>query len=349
MSQLTSILEQARDDRQFSGAAYVTGTAHQIFETGAVGSTAWDEGADVSLETIWDIASLTKPIVAVQIMMLAQSGHLKLTDPISEFLPSYRDSDKAEITLLELLTHSSGIPGQQPLYKTAATRPELLDAIRQLPLRSAPGSAVEYTSQGYMIVGQILEAVAGESLDVVLAEGVLADLGMRSTQFCPAPEIQPLVAATEWCPWRGRLVKGSVHDENAEVLGGVAGHAGLFSTAGDLTRLAQAVLGGGELAGRRVLDPELVTEMAQPRTDHLNLRRCLGWQGADGTGCPVGSSVSPGSYGHTGFTGTSVWIDPGPGLFTVLLTNAVHPRRRPERLRDLRTEFHDVVYAAHAG
>jgi len=345
MSQLTSILEKARDDRQFSGAAYVTGSAHEIFETGALGSTAWDEGADVSLDTIWDIASLTKPIVAVQIMILAQSGHLKLTDQISKFLPDYRDSDKAGITLQQLLTHSSGIPGQQPLYKTAATRQELLDAVRGLPLRSAPGSAVEYTSQGFMIVGQILEAVAGQSLDVVLADGVLADLGMRSTEFCPATDKQPRIAATERCPWRGRLVKGSVHDENAEVLGGVAGHAGLFSTAGDLTRLAQAVLGGGQLAGRRVLDPGLVTDMARPRTDHLNLRRCLGWQGADRTGCPVGSSVSPGSYGHTGFTGTSVWIDPERQLFTVLLTNAVHPKRRPDGLRELRQEFHDAVCA----
>jgi CubicO group peptidase (beta-lactamase class C family) len=155
-----------------------------------------------------------------------------------------------------------------------------------------------------------------------------------------------LITATEWCPWRGRLVKGSVHDENAEVLGGVAGHAGLFSTAGDLARLGQVMLGGGQLAGRRVLAADLVAALTTPRTDHLPLRRCLGWQGPDPVGCPVGSRPSRNSYGHTGFTGTSLWIDPERGLFAVLLTNAVHPKRRPDGLRSVRCRFHDAVFAA---
>lgn len=349
MSQLSRLLEEAREERQFSGAAYAVGTKDQITEAGAIGTTAWDDGADVQLDTIWDIASLTKPIIAIQLMVLGHSGPLSLADTISKFLPVYRHSDKAAITLFQLLTHTSGIPGQQPLYRTAGTRSQLLDAVRALPLRSAPGSAVEYTSQGFMIVGQILEAVAAQSLDALLAEGVLAAVGMRATEFCPAPDTEPRIAATEWCPWRGRLVKGSVHDENAAVLGGVAGHAGLFSTAGDLARLAQTVLGGGQVAGCRVLDPEVITEMALPRTDHLALRRCIGWQGADRSGCPVGSSVSPGSYGHTGFTGTSLWVDPQRGLFAVLLTNAVHPRRRPDGLRSVRCRFHDVVFASDGG
>ncbi|HUN34861.1 MAG TPA: serine hydrolase domain-containing protein [Trebonia sp.] len=344
MTPLTSILEAAREDRQFSGAAYAVGTKDQVLAAGAVGTTAWEDGADVSPDTVWDIASVTKPIVAIQAVMMARAGQLSLADPVSKFLPEYRQSDKAAVTLFQLLTHTSGIPGQQPLYRTAATRPQLLEAVRTLPLRYSPGTGVEYSSQGFMIVGQILEAVAAQSLDTLLAEGVLATAGMRATEFCPAPELESRIAATEWCPWRGRLVKGSVHDENAAVLGGVAGHAGLFSTAGDLSGLAQALLGGRD----SVLDPELVAEMAQPRTDHLPLRRCLGWQGADPTGCPVGSSVSPGSYGHTGFTGTSLWVDPHRGLFVILLTNAVHPKRRPEGLQAVRSRFHDAVFASHA-
>ena len=347
MTSLTSILQQARDDRQFSGAAYVVGTKDQVLAADAVGTTAWEDGADVSPDTVWDIASITKPIVAIQAMMLAQAGQLSLTDPVSKFLPQYRQSDKAAITLFQLLTHTSGIPGQQPLYQTATTRPQLLDAVRGLPLRYAPGSGVEYSSQGFMIVGLILEAVTAQRLDTLLAEGVLAATGMRSTEFCPPREREPRIAATEWCPWRGRLVKGAVHDENAAVLGGVAGHAGLFSTAGDLSRLAQALLGGGQLDGGLVLDPGLVAEMARPRTDHLPLRRCLGWQGADTSGCPVGSSVPPDSYGHTGFTGTSLWADPQRGLFVVLLTNAVHPKRRAEGLLAVRSRFHDAIFASH--
>lgn len=347
MTSLTSILEKARADREFSGAAYVVGTTDHVLEAGVVGTTAWEDGSDVSLDTVWDIASITKPIVAIQAMMLTRAGHLRLTDPVSKLLPEYGESDMAAITLFQLLTHSSGIPGQQPLYRTAATRRQLLDAVRALPLSFAPGAGVEYTSQGFMIVGEMVEAAAAQSLDTVLAEGVLAAVGMRATQFRPPPELEPRIAATEWCPWRGRLVKGSVHDENAAVLGGVAGHAGLFSTAGDLSRLAQALLGGGQLDGYRVLHPELVTEMSQPRTDHLPLRRCLGWQGADRTGCPVGSSISPGSYGHTGFTGTSLWVDPQRGLFTILLTNAVHPKRRTDGLRAVRCRFHDAVFATN--
>jgi CubicO group peptidase (beta-lactamase class C family) len=346
MTPLASILEEAREMRQFSGAAYVVGTRDQVVAAGAVGTTAWEDGADVSLDTVWDIASITKPIVAVQAMMLAGAGQLRLDDPVSSFLPEYRGSDKAAITLFQLLTHTSGIPGQQPLYRTAATRAQLLDAVLGLPLRYAPGAGVEYSSQGFMIIGEILRAAAAQDLDTLLAGGVLAAVGMPDTRFCPPPELEPLIAATEWCPWRGELVKGSVHDENAAVLGGVAGHAGLFSTAGDLSRLAQALLGGGQLDGSLVLDPELVTQMARPRTDHLPLRRCLGWQGADPGECPVGGSVSPGSYGHTGFTGTSLWVDPQRGLFVVLLTNAVHPKRRPDGLRAARSRFHDAVYAS---
>ena len=345
MTQLTSLLEDARAARQFSGAAYVIGSADRILEAGAVGTTAWEGGAKVSPDTVWDIASLTKPIVAIQALILARAGHLRLSEPIASYLPAYRGGDKADITLFQLLTHSSGLPGQQPLYQTCPTGPQLLDAVRRLPLRFAPGSGVEYTSQGFMIVGQILEAATAQSLDTLLAKGILNAVQMPATEFCPPADREPLIAATEWCPWRGRLVKGSVHDENAEVLGGVAGHAGLFSTAGDLARLGQVMLGTGRLAGRRVLEPELVTALTKPRTDHLTLRRCLGWQGADRVGCPVGSSVSRSSYGHTGFTGTSLWIEPERSLFAVLLTNAVHPQRRPDGLRSVRCRFHDAVFA----
>jgi CubicO group peptidase (beta-lactamase class C family) len=344
---LTRILDEARAERQFSGAAYMVGTKDRVVEAGVVGTTAWEGGTDVSLDTVWDIASITKPIVAVQAMMLVRTGHLLLTDPVAKFLPDYSDSDKAAITLFQLLTHTSGIPGQQPLYRTAVTRRQLLAAVRALPLRFAPGTSVEYSSAGFMVVGQILEACSAQSLDTLLAEGVLAAVRTRATGFCPAAELEPLIAATEWCPWRGRLVKGSVHDENADVLGGVAGHAGLFSTAGDLSRLARTLLGGGVLDGDPVLDHELVRDMARPRTSHLPLRRCLGWQGADRGGCPVGSNVSPRSYGHTGFTGTSVWVDPDRGLFAILLTNAVHPRRRPDGLLTVRRRFHDAIFAAH--
>ena len=343
MIALAELLEESRGEGVFSGAAYAIGTTERVLEAGAIGTTAWEASAAVTAETMWDIASVTKPVVAVEVMLLVESGQIRLDSCLGDLLPGYRGTDKAAITVAQLLTHSSGIPGQQPLYLTYATGDELLGSLRSLPLSFAPGRGVEYTSQGFMILGQVVERVTGQPLDQLLEVSVLGPLGMATTMFCPPTRLVPLTAATELCPWRGRLVKGTVHDENAHVLGGIAGHAGLFSTAEDLARLGRAMLGRGQVDGHQVFSEELIASMTEPRTDHLSLRRCYGWQGADRDGCPVGSSVSGRSYGHTGFTGTSLWLDPPRGLFIVLLTNAVHPRRRPEGLKQLRPRFHDLV------
>jgi CubicO group peptidase (beta-lactamase class C family) len=343
LSGLTEVLQDGRDAQLFSGAAYAVGTVESVLAVGAAGTTSWGSDVKVGPGTLWDIASITKPIVALGVMSLVGAGQVGLDEALGRLLADYRETDKAGITVAQLLTHSSGIPGQQPLYLTCPTGAELLNAVRSLPLRFAPGSGVEYTSQGFMVIGQVIEAVSGMSLAEVLRAQVLEPLGMRSTMFCPPASREPEVVATEVCPWRGRLVKGTVHDENAEVLGGVGGHAGLFSTTADLARVGRMMLGHGWLDGHQVFPEPLMAAMALPRTDHLNLRRCLGWQGADAEGCPVGSSVSAGSYGHTGFTGTSLWIDPAAGIYVVLLTNAVHPRRRPDSLKQFRPRFHDLA------
>lgn len=327
----------------FSGAVYEIGGASSVLARGGTGTTAWGAEAGVDGTTIWDIASLTKPIVALSALLLAEDGRFSLDDPVAQWLPAYERPDKAAITVAQLLTHTSGMPGQQPMYLTCPTRDALVSALPELPLRFAPGSSVEYTSQGFMVLGQVLESVAGEPLDALLDRLVLDPLGMRETMFCPAPSLEPRIAATEDCPWRGRLVKGTVHDENADVLGGVAGHAGLFSTLGDLARLARVMLCRGRLEGAEVYPSSLVEKMTSPRTDGLPLRRCYGWQGADPQGCPVGQDVSATSYGHTGFTGTSLWVDAVRGIYVVLLTNAVHPVRRPEALKEVRPPFHRLA------
>lgn len=348
MDTLTEVLQEGRDAQLFSGATYVVGTTESVVAAGAVGTTAWGSDAEVTSATLWDIASITKPIVALEVMLLVDAGDLRLDNNLGQLMAAYRQTDKAGITIAQLLTHSSGLPGQQPLYLTCSTRDQLLGAVQSLPLSFAPGSRVEYTSQGFMVLGQVIESVTGMPLDKALAESVLEPLAMRSTMFCPSASRQSEIAATELCPWRGRLVQGTVHDENAEVLGGVAGHAGLFSTTGDLGRLGRMMLGRGQLDGRNIFPEPMISSMTVPRTDHLNLRRCFGWQGADAEGCPVGASVSEGSYGHTGFTGTSLWVDPAAGIYFVLLTNAVHPRRRPEGLKQFRPKFHDVAVKLYA-
>ena len=215
--------------------------------------------------------------------------------------PEYRGGTAADVTVYQLLTHTSGLPGQVPLYRSHPTRAELLRALGELPRRAR--YPVEYSSQGFILLGLVAEAAAGRPLDELVADLVCAPLGMTGTVFAPDVAGRAQAVATERCPWRGRTVVGEVHDENAVVLGGVCGHAGLFAPLSDLERLGRALAGGG----RALLRPDTFALMTAPHTDALELRRCLAWQGQDRQGSPVGRSFSSGAYGHTGFTGTSIW------------------------------------------
>ncbi|NUV38227.1 serine hydrolase, partial [Streptomyces sp. KAI-27] len=203
---------------------------------------------------------------------------------------------------------------------------------------------VQYSSQGLIILGLIAEAAAGQPLDALVAELVCAPLGLRDTVFRPDAGRRARAVATEDCPWRGRLVVGEVHDENAVVLGGVGGHAGLFSTLADMERLGTALAAGG----RGLLRSDTFALMTAAHTDHLNERRALAWQGRDPAGSPAGEKFGPKSYGHTGFTGTSLWVDPEAGRYAVLLTNRVHPTRTGESITGVRRAFHDAAATLRA-
>jgi CubicO group peptidase (beta-lactamase class C family) len=342
MSKIIQFLQQARDRGSFSGAAYAIGNSSGITEQGTVGTFSWD-GPSVQPDSMWDLASVTKPIAVLPLMVMLEQSECYLDDVIAHFLPDYRDTDKANLTLRQLLTHSSGIPGQQPLYQTSPTKQELLAAVRNLPLRYAPGTDVEYSSQGFMILGEIIEAIAGSSLDVVLQQMVLEPIGLSQTLFNPAGNLHSRIAATEYCEWRHTTVIGEVHDENAVVLGGIAGHAGLFSTVDDMSLLCQTMLRLGETAQGRFLQPETVRLMTNNETSSLKLARGLGWQAKDKHDSPAGDLFSLSSYGHTGFTGTSIWMDPEADVFAVLLTNRVHPTRSNPTIKRVRSIFHNMA------
>ncbi|MCY9661671.1 serine hydrolase [Paenibacillus chondroitinus] len=343
MSRITEFLQKARDEKTFSGAAYAIGNSDGIKEQGTVGTLIWD-GPSVQLDSIWDLASVTKPIAILPLMVMLERGECYLDNGIAHFLPDYKDTDKANLTLRQLLLHTSGIPGQQPLYQTSPTKKELLAAVRNLPLRYAPDTDVEYSSQGFMILGEIIEAIAGDSLDAVLKQLVLEPIGMSQTLFNPGAHLHPRIAATEYCEWRSTTVIGEVHDENAVVMGGIAGHAGLFSTAGDMSKLCQAMLRLGETAEGRFLQPETVRVMTNNQTSSLKLARGLGWQAKDRHDSPAGDLFSMSSYGHTGFTGTSIWMDPEDDVFAVLLTNRVHPTRTSTAIKRVRSIFHNLAF-----
>jgi CubicO group peptidase (beta-lactamase class C family) len=342
MSKIVGFLQRFRDQRAFSGAVYAVGDSETVFEQGAAGTLAWD-GEPVDLSSMWDLASVTKPIVALTLMVFLERGEVCLDDTIEHFLPEYAHTEKAGLTLYQLLSHTSGIPGQQPLYQTVRSKEDLMTAVRNLPLRFKPGTNVEYTSQGFMILGDIIETVGGGRLEAILKETVLEPLKMRETTFRPAASEVRRIAATEDCPWRGRIVRGEVHDENAVVLGGIAGHAGLFSTVGDMIRLCQAMLRLGATEEGRFLHPDTVKLMTRNWTAHLPLARGLGWQAKDAVGSPGGDLFSVRSYGHTGFTGTSIWIDPERDRFAVLLTNRVHPTRDNASIKRVRAMFHNLA------
>lgn len=339
------LLTTAYSRRVFSGAAWSYGDAGGAHQRGVVGTLTW-EGLPVDVETLWDLASLTKPIVALAVMSLMETGELTLDDTTSDHLPDYRATDKAGITVRDLLTHTSGIPGQIPLFHWNPNRESMLAAIRSLPLDGPPGAHVRYTSQGFIILGLMCEAASGMPLDTLVRRRVLDPASMPRTTYTVAPEDVVRTAATEDDPWRGTLVQGEVHDENAVTLGAPAGHAGLFSTLGDMERLAHMLCAFGRGATQRVLAESTFRRMITPRTDHLNLRRCYGWQGVDATHSPAGDIVSPTGFGHTGFTGTSLWIDPETRRYALLLTNRVHPRRDGKPITRVRRAFNNIAFSA---
>jgi CubicO group peptidase (beta-lactamase class C family) len=334
---LAAVVERGVRDRVFSGAAWSVGDARGPIARGFTGNRWWD-GPAAGEDALWDLASVTKPIVGLAVMALVERGALALADTLGALLPDYAASpDKAGLTVAQLLTHTAGLPGVVPLWRSHHTRDALLTAIRDTPLPAAPGTRVEYTSQGFILLGLIAEAVAGRPLDVLVRELVTDPAGMRGTTFDPDP---PRAVATEDCGWRGRVVVGQVHDENAVVLSEAAGHAGLFAPLADLERLARVVLAG------ELLRPETHALMAAPHTDGLNLRRGLAWQGRDEVGSPVGAGPGPRSYGHTGFTGTSLWVDPDADRTMVLLTNRVHPVRTGTGIEGIRGDFHSRALQA---
>jgi len=344
MRSLAELLHAARERQLFSGAAWSVGTADGPLMQGRLGTLSWG-GPPVQENTPWDLASVTKPIVGLAVMSLVESGELLLDDTVGAHLARYAATDKAQLTVRELLTHTSGLPGQVELFRSCETTGQMLVALAKLPLMGPPGGQVIYSSQGFMLLGLIAECAAGTSLDALTAQRVLEPAGMVHTSFGLKPECRSSAAATEDCPWRGRVVQGTVHDENAVILSRPSGHAGVFSTIRDVALLGMSLCAGGQGSHGQLLSEPSLSAMVRPATDPLLLRRSLGWQGVDRLNCPAGDLIAPASYGHTGFTGTSLWIDVQLGCYVALLTNRVHPTRSAQGFDNIRRAFHNMALA----
>jgi CubicO group peptidase (beta-lactamase class C family) len=339
---LTTVLQRAVRDSAFPGAVAVVGSRDGTITTVSAGHLNWDGSTPPNEDTLWDLASLTKVIgTTTATMRLVAEGRLALDAPAQRYLPRWTGPNKERVTIRNLLLHTAGLRAHRPLYTETADAQAAKDLVYATPLDTIPGARTLYSDLGIILLGDIIETITGEPLDRYLDRMVFEPLGMHDTMFRPARELWPRVAPTEIDPWRGRHVRGEVHDENAFRLGGVAPHAGLFSTAHDLARFARMYLNGGVLDSVRVLDPATI-ELFTRAADRSFSTRALGWDTPDGRNS-AGSLMSSRAFGHTGFTGTSIWIDPEADAFVLLLTNRVNPTRANSRIAAVRRAVADAA------
>ena len=299
-------------------------------------------------DTIFDIASMTKPIAtATAIMKLIERGEIYLRQRVQEIVPEFSGNKKEKVTIWHLLTHTSGLPAWRPLYKLKS-REKIVRAICSMKLEYEPGSKIVYSCLGYIILGEIVERITGKALNEYINEAVFKPLGMKDTMFNPPEDIKTRVAATEYCKWRRRILIGEVHDENAYAMGGVSGNAGLFSTAYDIAIFSQMMLNEGVYNERRILCPLTVKLMTKKHVENHNEARGLGWLLNYGDAYNLcGDLMTTSAFGHTGFTGTSLWIDPVLDLIVILLTNAIHPSRDKRHvLKKIRPIIHNMIASA---
>jgi CubicO group peptidase (beta-lactamase class C family) len=309
---------------------------------------------DLSVGTLFDLASVTKAIATTTMaMMLYERGLLELDAPVSGAVPEFltgNDPRRGEVTFLMLLAHSSGLPAYEKLFLKVPGRDELLKAAFSMPLTADPRSRAEYSDIGFIILGVALERIAGESLDTFCRREIFGPLAMSNTTFNPPRELRNKIPPTaderevDASPakprstFRKRIIQGEVHDENAFVLGGVAGHAGLFSTAEDVARFAHIMLSGGS----PILRPETIALFTRREGIPVGTSRALGW---DTPSAPSqsGTHFGPHSYGHLGYTGTSLWIDPDRQFSITLLSNRTWPDGSNQAIKQVRPKIHDAV------
>ena len=341
------VVQRGIDAGGYPGASVVVGRNGAIVWEKGFGHLGWtaDSPAVTADSTIYDLASLTKVVgTTTGAMILYDEGKLRLDERVTTYLPAFGGGMKDLVTVRELLEHRSGLPAGRDIWRHAHTPEEARQLVLDTPLEYRPDHGQIYSDLGADILGMVIEAISGQPLDKFLADRVFTPLGMHDTEFRPSDSLVYRIAPTEVSPPRGYPLDGEVHDENAFALGGVAGHAGLFGTASDLAVFAQMMLNNGIYDGVRIVSDSAVRLF----TARASGDRALGWEIADGEH-GAGNYLSSSAYGHTGFTGTSIWIDPERDMFVILLTNRVHAARakRPSKvIADVRADLADAAALA---
>ena len=350
------VLREAIDSKAFPGCAFGVLAGGEVVLEGALGRFTFDRNSPaVTAQTVFDVASLTKvAATTAAAMLLHQGGRLDLEAPVADLLPGFivgraPGSFARHVKLRHLLAHSSGLPGYVKFFREHTTAAGLLRACLELPVEAPPGSRAEYSDLGFILLGKALEVMLGEPLFGFVQREVFDPLGMTASVFCPRASARAFIPPTEEdLMFRHRVIQGEVQDENAFVLHGAAGHAGLFTNVRDLLRLAGEILtagggtGGAEQA--RLFHPATVEVFAE-RQPPADSSRALGWD-TPGENSSAGRHFSKRSIGHLGYSGCSLWMDREAEVAVVLLTNRTWPDRANEAIRQVRPAFHDAVREA---
>lgn len=349
LDKVDAIVQQAIRDTAFPGAVLVIAKDGIIVHEKAFGSYDYEPySARVDINTMFDLASVTKVISTTSaVMRLVGEGKIKLDDPVIKYIPKFGQNGKQNITVYNLMVHNSGLVGWGKYYERCKTPQQLLDTVFAAGLTYKTGDSTIYSDLGLITMGKIVEKTSGTTLDRFVDSVFFKPMGMSSTMFNPPERLWNHVMPTEVDNfWRktGVAVRGTVHDENAWVLGGVSGHAGLFSTAPNLAILLQMELNGGTYGGKRYLKEEIIHQFTTRQSEKST--RGIGWDMKPATRSWAGMLLSTRTFLHTGFTGTSVAADPTRNLIVVLLTNRVYPTRESQKIAVVRPRVHDAVVRA---
>jgi len=336
---LRVILARAASDSAFPGAYAVVGTHAGILAEDSVGHLDWGPSAVPDEHSLWDLASLTKVVgMTTAMMQLYEQGKISLDAPLQRYIPEWQGPHKELVTIRHLITHTSGLPAFKAYDQQTHDPDSLAKLMFTTPLDTLPGVRMVYSDIGAYMLGRLVERVSGETLDQYVLNHVFRPLAMNETMYRPPASLKGRIAPTEIDPIRGGKVWGVVHDERAYYLGGVSAHAGIFSSAHDLARFARMYLNNGTLDGVRIIKPETIALFTTRQVQD----RALGWQKPDGSNS-AGHLMSEHAFGHTGFTGTSIWIDPSRDVFVILLSNRVNPTRANTKIGRVRVALADAV------
>ncbi len=342
MNHLQQLLEAGRDQSLFPGATCrIFDRSATLFES-SVGLAQPERELAAGPDTVWDLASLTKPMAtATSLLILAQEGRLHLDEEVTSFLAGDSPS-LAGITLRHCLTHTSGLKAWVQLHGNGWSPDEIMAKVRAAEPSRPPGAGYTYSDLGYILLGEVVRQVAGQPVAAFASSRVFEPLRMDSARFQPPEEWSDRLAATR-CPDRGRVLLGEVHDGNCAALGGIAGHAGLFGSLNDVTRYGRMLLNEGELEGQRILSPQVVREMARNQNPPGMNGHTLGWFTRPSGFLPAADFLPPDTFGHTGFTGTSLVLSPSFGIGIALLTNRVYCKRDAGDFLRWRRRFHNAA------